>query len=130
MRRDQKEAIIKVSQERTTLNRYYKAANEQLIHRELDCPEGPRLRAMLDWVRTLGTDDAEQLVNVVADQDWLLSASPSFRQVALRLLGDQICRIRKSAGLREFDDPLPGEPDAVFQIIRDILTGDGKCKSA
>jgi len=126
MRHNQKEAMIEVHQDRIKLARYYKAATEQAINHALDCPEGPRLIAMLDWMKTLGPDDAEEMISVVACQDWLLEASPELRRLALHLIDDQICRIRKAVGLRELDDPLPGEPDNVFQIIRDILQGNKK----
>ena len=79
------------------------------------------MRALVAWVKTLGPEDADELVEVVADEDWLLAASQQVRLAALRLIGDEIGRIRREAGLREFDDPLPDEPENAFQIVRRLL---------
>jgi len=107
--------------EQTALSQAYHAARRQWFERVLDCPEGPRVRAMVAWVRTLGPDDADELVEVVAGEDWLLAAPQEVRFAALQLIGDQIGRIRREAGLPEFDDPLPDQPENAFQIIRRLL---------
>ena len=54
-------------------------------------------------------------------QDWLLRADEDFRRLALRLIDKRIGRIRRDAGLIELDDPLPGEPDSAFFIIKRLL---------
>ena len=107
--------------EQTALSKAYHAARQKWIDQALDCPEGPRVLAMLDWVRTLGPGDADELVEVVAGEDWLLAAPQEVRFVALQLIGEEICRIRRQAGLRELDDPLPGDPDTAFLMIRRLL---------
>ncbi len=108
-------------QEQTALSKAYRAATEHWFDRVLDCPEGPRIRALVSWVKTLGPNDADELVEVVAGEDWLLAAPQEVSLAALRLIGDEIGRIRRQAGLPEFDDPLPDEPENVFQIIRRLL---------
>ncbi len=108
-------------QEQSALSKAYHAARRQWVDRVLDCPEGPRVRAMVAWIATLGPDDADELVEVVAGEDWLLAAPQEVRLAALRLIGDEIGRIRREAGLLEFDDPLPGEPESAFQIVRRLL---------
>ncbi len=114
-------ALVARRQEQTALSKAYHAARRQWFEQVLDCPEGPRVRALVAWVKTLGPEDADELVEVVADEDWLLAASQQVRLAALRLIGDEIGRIRREAGLREFDDPLPDEPENAFQIIRRLL---------
>ena len=37
-------------------------------------------------------------------------------------INDRITRMRECHGLPPFDDPLPGQPDNVFRIVRAILT--------
>ena len=54
-------------------------------------------------------------------QDWLPQADEDFRRLALRLIDKRIGRIRRDAGLIELDDPLPGEPDSAFFIIKRLL---------
>ncbi|CAK0767854.1 hypothetical protein WCLP8_4170005 [uncultured Gammaproteobacteria bacterium] len=114
-------ALVTRRQEREALSKAYHTARAQWLDRVLDCPEGPRVRAMMAWVRTLGPDDADELVEVVAGEDWLLAAPAEVRFVALHLIAEEICRIRRQAGLPELDDPLPGEPDTAFLIIRNLL---------
>ena len=114
-------AVAERRSEQTTLSKAYHAARRQWFDRVLDCPEGPRVRAMVAWIKTLGPDDADELVEVVTGEDWLLAAPQEVRFAALQLIGEQICRIRREAGLLEFDDPLPDEPENAFQIIRRLL---------
>ena len=114
-------ALVARRQEQSALSKAYHAAWRQWLDRVLDCPEGPRVRAMVAWVKTLGPGDADELVEVVAGEDWLLSAPQQLRLAALRLIGDEIGRIRREAGLLEFDDPLPDQPENAFQIIRRLL---------
>jgi hypothetical protein len=108
-------------QEQAALSKAYRAARQHWFDRVLDCPEGPRVRAMVAWIATLGPDDADDLVEVVAGENWLLAASQEVRFAALQLIGDEICRIRREAGLLEFNDPLPDEPSNAFQLIRFLL---------
>ncbi len=114
-------ALVTRRQEQTALSKAYHAARKQWFETVLDCPEGPRVRALAAWVKTLGPDDADELVEVVAGEDWLLAAPQEVRFAALQLIDEQICRIRREAGLPEFDDPLPDEPENAFQIIRRLL---------
>lgn len=114
-------AVVARRREQTALSKACHAARRRWFEEVLGGPEGPRVRAMVAWVATLGPDDADELVEVVAGEDWLLSAPQDVRLAALRLIGDEIGRIRRETGLLEFDDPLPGEPDTAFQIIRRLL---------
>ena len=57
----------------------------------------------------------------VEAQDWLLRTDEDFRRLALRLIDQRIGRIRRDAGLIELDDPLPGEPDSAFFVIKRLL---------
>ncbi len=114
-------AVAERHREQTALSKAYHVARQQWFEHVLDCPEGPRVRALVAWVKTLGPDDADELVEVVAGEDWLLAASQQVRFATLQLIDEQIFRIRREAGLREFDDPLPDEPENAFQIIRRLL---------
>lgn len=120
MPRAQKEAVTKVREERSDLHKQYEAMTRCWFANVLNCPEGPRVRAMIDWIETLGPKDADELVETVAEQDWLLNALKDVRFAALRLINEQIGRIRKSAGRHELDDPVDGEHAP--QIIKNILS--------
>jgi hypothetical protein len=43
------------------------------------------------------------------------------RLTVLHHINDRITRMRERHGLPPFDDPLPGQPDNVFWIVRSIL---------
>jgi hypothetical protein len=66
---------------------------------------------------------ARELVNFIAAQDWA-AVDPQTRSVALHEIAAAIMRLRERSGLAPFDDPLPGQPDNAFRIIRKILTGN------
>ena len=114
-------ALVERRREQVALSKAYQAARAAWFDRVLGGPEGPRVRAMVAWIATLGPDDAEELVEVIAGEDWLLAAPQEVRFAALQLIDEQICRIRRDAGLPEFDDPLPDQPENAFQIIRRLL---------
>ncbi|MEI6108393.1 MAG: hypothetical protein WCR49_15480 [Opitutae bacterium] len=77
----------------------------------LACPEGPRLAAMLRWMRSLSIDQADAFLEVLAGESWLLSAPEPFRRVAQRLFGRVIGHIRSQAGIDILDDPMPWDED-------------------
>jgi len=92
----------------------------------LACPEGPRLAAMLRWMRSLSIDQADEFLEVLAGEDWLLTAPESFRRVAQRLFGRVTGHIRRRAGIDALDDPLPWDEDGVpveglHERIRQLL---------
>ena len=101
----------KRDQERRKLSsmaRRQQRAEERSI---LACPEGPRLAAMLRWMRSLPIDQADAFLEVLAGEDWLLSASEPFRRVAQRLFGRVSEHIRRKAGIDPLDDPMPWDQD-------------------
>ena len=92
----------------------------------LACPEGPRLAAMLRWMRGLSLDQGDAFLEVLAGEDWLLSASEPFRRVAQRLFGRVSEHIRRRAGIDALDDPMPwdsnGQPvDSLHHHIKQLL---------
>ncbi|MBF0562274.1 MAG: hypothetical protein HQL37_09690 [Alphaproteobacteria bacterium] len=104
---------IKRDQERRKLSvlaRQQLRAEERTI---LACPEGPRLAAMLKWMRSLAIDQGEEFLEVLAGEDWLLTAPEAFRRVAQRLFGRVTGHIRRRAGFDALDDPLPWDEDGL-----------------
>ncbi len=80
----------------------------------LACPEGPRLTAMLKWMRGLSIQQGDEFLDVLAGEDWLLVAPESFRRVAQRLFGRVTEHIRRRAGIGALDDPMPWDDDGLL----------------
>lgn len=79
-----------------------------------------------DFVSTLnhfGMDDADRMVAYVAGQqrEWIRRAPYEFRCAALSACSERQQKIRMKAGLPVLSDPLPGEPDDVFQRCKRII---------
>ena len=112
----------KALEERALLYRRYQAARK--AHRDAlykTHPCGPDLAGFAARLRgfTQLTDAAAMLAYVSeATRSWLSIAPPEIRAEALSLVSEHIIRIRTQAGLAPFDDPLPGQADDVFRLIK------------
>jgi hypothetical protein len=62
----------------------------------------------------------EQLIGLVQSIDWA-SIPYAAKLVTVHELNTAITRLRERHGLPPIDDPLPGEPDNPFHVIRAIV---------
>lgn len=108
-------------EERNRLAARYCNEEARRVAEALSSPLGRKLADLLAGFDRLSIDDADRMIDAVAAQGWLLSSDREFRQLALRLIDRRIARIRNDAGLPELDDPLPGEPDSAFLILKRLL---------
>ena len=108
-------------EERGRLAAHYRSEKARRTAEALASPQGKRLAVFLAEFDRLTIDDADLMIVRIKAQDWLLQADEDFRHLALRLIDKRIGRIRRDAGLIELDDPLPGEPDSAFFIIKRLL---------
>lgn len=115
----------KALEERNLLWRRYRAARK--AHREtlyIKHPCGGDLQTFAAQLkRYTQLSDATAMLTYVraAARSWLTIAPPEIKAEALSLINEHIIRIRTNAGLPPFDDPLPGEPDKVFQQCKQEL---------
>jgi len=116
-----KSAKDKRLEERGKLAAHYRREEARRTAEALASPQGKRLASLLAEFEALTIDDADVMIARVEVQDWLLEANEDFRRLALRLIDKRIGRIRRDAGLVELDDPLPGEPESAFFIIKRLL---------
>ena len=116
-----KSAKDKRLEERGKLATHYRREEARRTAEALASPQGKRLAVLLAEFDRLTIDDADIMITRIEVQDWLLRADEDFRRLALRLIDKRIGRIRRDAGLIELDDPLPGEPDSAFFIIKRLL---------
>jgi hypothetical protein len=108
----------KLEEEATLTKLYRRAVKERSEAFKRQNPEAP---ALLSLLRTLTIHDAGKLVAYVRDCGWLRSASEDSRYTALHLIGHTMAHVRVKANLPPFNDPLPGEQDKAFQIIKGLL---------
>ena len=119
--RQDKSAKDKRLEERGRLATHYRREEARRTAEALNSPQGKRLASLLAEFDQLTIDDADVMIARVEAQDWLLWTDEDFRRLALRLIDQRIGRIRRDARLIELDDPLPGEPDSAFFIIKRLL---------
>jgi hypothetical protein len=100
--------------------RYRAAKRRQYEDLFADPVHGERLRKFRATLNHFGPHDAERMIAFVADSNyaWLRNAPPDIRHAALEMVDNRIQRVRVRAGAPVFDDPLPGEPDDVFQVCK------------
>ena len=109
-------------EERGKLFRDYQRAQREQRDRIYDSEYGLLLKGLIQEFKRFEPADAPKMVDLVAKASWLRNhLDKEFRQVALRLINEQIMRIRSDAGLHEIDDPLPGAPDNAFRVIKRLL---------
>lgn len=121
-------ALKNVREERDALKAHYHKARAEWIESTLQAhtETGDRLRAMLGWINSLGPNDAEFLVKVLADEDWLLDAPKDLRFLALDQIHRRIMEIKESLKQDPMADPEwpHGEPSA-FQQCKALLSRKG-----
>lgn len=84
----------------------------------------PRLKDFLRYLRKIGPEDGDELVEAVAES-WLPKAPGDVRYFALHLIGRRSDKIRQQIGLSALDDPLPPETSVFFRA-REVLVPGGR----
>jgi len=63
---------------------------------------------------------ARELVNAIAAEDWS-TVDADTRLIMLHELNVAICKLREKHNQEPIDDPLPGQPDNAFRIIKNLF---------
>jgi hypothetical protein len=71
---------------------------------------------------------ARELVNAMAAEDWS-TVDADTRLIVLHELNVAICALREKHGQEPIDDPLPGEPDNAFRIIKNLFKVSASAES-
>jgi hypothetical protein len=108
-------------QDNTYLLRAWKKFHHEELEEALAGPHGAMVERLMFILSTLSQDSAPLLLAYVRGVDWS-SVSHDTRLTVLHQINDRITRMRQRHGLTPIDDPLPGQPDNVFRIVRAILT--------
>lgn len=113
-----------VAEDNAQLRRYAraKAAERQQL---LDGEHGDQVRELLALLKQLDPESTPALLAILTRFNWFAGADRNDRFRILALIDTADCRVRVRAGLAPIDDPLPGEPDSLFQVCRAHLNVDG-----
>jgi hypothetical protein len=87
----------------------------------MESEHGENYRILLSLLRRLTLQSAHELVNYIQSAEWITRCDVDQKFVVLSMIDMAIIRTRIRAGLSEFDDALPGQPDNLFLIIRQII---------
>jgi hypothetical protein len=114
VKRCKSEKDQKLQDDQRLLKAWHKWHAEQLaetligVHRDVF----ERLMVELKDLRS-----ARELVDFIAAQDWS-QVSADDRSIALHEVDSAIMKLRERNGLPSIDDPLPGQPDIAYRIIK------------
>jgi hypothetical protein len=78
----------------------------------------PRLKDLIRYLRRIGPEDGDDVVQAFVACQWLLNSSPDIKMFSLELLTRAESRIKLSLGLLPLDDPMPGETSVYFEVQR------------
>ena len=83
----------------------------------------PRLKSFAGEIKRCGSEDAELMISLARSHygAWLRNTSTEIRALALEIVSTRIRQIREHSGLPPFNDPVPGESDDVFIIVKKFL---------
>jgi hypothetical protein len=120
--RQQNAAKEKALRERRTEFRLWKKWRHERLEAPLANPHyvGP-MRALLECLKHTKTPG--ELIDIIRLGPWF-GADAEVRFVVLALVDAAIMRKREQLDKAPFDDPLPGERDNVFFILREMLAPD------
>jgi hypothetical protein len=107
-------------QDNAYLLRVWKKFHHEELEEALAGPHGAMVERLMFILSTLSQDSAPLLLAYVPGVDWS-SVSHDIRLTVLHEINNHITRMRERHGLPPIDDPLPGQPDNVFKIVRSIL---------
>jgi hypothetical protein len=114
-------ASEKKQRDETTQFLRYKRAVRAQSTALMNSEHGPNYRMLLSLLKRLTTLSAQELLNYVREAKWISHCDADQKFVVLAMIDMTIMRTRVRAGLPTFDDALPGEPDNLFLIIRNII---------
>jgi hypothetical protein len=105
--------------ERATLPRAWRRWHREQLKDALAGMHGAVLERLMKQLKDLHS--ARALVDFIAAQDWTVIDFDT-RLIALHQINTAITALRERRGLTPIDDPLPGQPENVFRIIKAIIS--------
>src|SRR6516164_8207776 len=118
MRRSQSEKDKKLADNERLL-RWWKKFHRERLEEALAGVHHDVLERMMAQLKDLKS--ARELVSAMAAEDWS-TVDADTRSIVLHELNVAICKLREKCNPDEpIDDPLPGQPDNAFRIIKNLF---------
>jgi len=120
-RAKQPSALDLKMEEKARLTRAYKAAKRaeriEILKAE------PRLLDFMRYLRSVTADQADDLLEAVADSKWLMSAPQTVRGFALSRIARRQEKLLLMLGMIPLDDPMPPETSVFFEAQKLLRRG-------
>jgi hypothetical protein len=117
VKRSQSEKDKKLADNERLL-RWWKKFHREQLEEALAGVHHDVLERMMAQLKDLKS--ARELVNAITAEDWS-TVDADTRLIVLHELNVAIAALREKQGLSPIDDPLPGEPDNAFRIIKNLF---------
>lgn len=108
-------------EEKQRLHKSYRAMKRQERIEILKAE--PRLLNFMRYLRGVGTDQGDELLEAIATSDWLMRAPANVRGFALSRIARRQEKIQLMIGTIPLDDPMPPEISVFFEAQRLLRTG-------
>ena len=102
------------------LLRQWHAWHVEQLQEVLIGPDGDTVASVVEQLKVLGPGKSQALIELIQARDWS-TVGIDAKLVLLHELNTAIERVRRKLGLAPIDDPLPGQPDNLYRIIKAIL---------
>lgn len=113
--------------QRTQFSLYQKSKRAEITAMLTNPLIGDHFKALMKFLKTLGLEDGDTLVDYVINSQWLVKTDEKTRDKVLSIIGTAIMRIRVQHGLPPFDDPLcpplGDDPPNAYMLIEQYLKG-------
>jgi hypothetical protein len=100
------------------LMRWWKAWHREQLEQALDGMHGDVMRGLMAQLNDLRS--ARVLVDFISARDWS-RVDANTRMIALHEINRAIAAPRSRSGLEPISDPLPGQPENAFRIIKNLF---------
>src|SRR5262249_10294031 len=100
------------------LLRWWKAWHREQLEQALDGMHGDIMRGLMAQLKDLHS--ARALVDFISARDWS-RVDANTRMIALHESNRGIAALRSKSGLEPISDPLPGERDNAYRIIKNLF---------
>src|SRR6516165_5331643 len=100
------------------LMRWWSTWHREQLEQALDGMHGDIMRGLMAQLENLHS--ARALVDFISARDWS-RVDANTRMIALHEINRAIAALRSKSGLPFIDDPLPGQPDNAYRIIKKLF---------